>query len=124
MVIPRVEIAVKEAMDKAATSTMKTVAGEQFKSHFTQILAPSFERSCQSMFQQLADTFDQGLQEYQRLVPSATPAQSAQSSDTIAALTSEVKRLQAEIAALRQEKVKSEQSCAPVSCDFAYLGLN
>eukprot|EP01128_Nolandella_sp_AFSM9_P005839 TRINITY_DN2908_c1_g2_i1.p2 TRINITY_DN2908_c1_g2~~TRINITY_DN2908_c1_g2_i1.p2 ORF type:complete len:684 (+),score=228.42 TRINITY_DN2908_c1_g2_i1:2179-4230(+) len=64
MVIPRIEIAVKDAQSKSKKEIEKTIA-HQFKKQFTESLAPAFEVSMQKLFTQLADTFDAGLKTYE-----------------------------------------------------------
>eukprot|EP01124_Arcella_intermedia_P004016 TRINITY_DN1226_c1_g1_i1.p1 TRINITY_DN1226_c1_g1~~TRINITY_DN1226_c1_g1_i1.p1 ORF type:complete len:667 (-),score=161.07 TRINITY_DN1226_c1_g1_i1:78-1952(-) len=64
LVIPRVEIVIKETIEKTSTSTVKNVMNETLKENFMNVLTPAFEKSFQNMFQQLNATLTNELEGY------------------------------------------------------------
>ncbi|XP_025025140.1 enhancer of mRNA-decapping protein 4 isoform X2 [Python bivittatus] len=53
-----------DTIARAATDTLQVPMQTAFREAFQSIVLPAFEKSCQSMFQQINDTFKQGTQEY------------------------------------------------------------
>ncbi|XP_061577120.1 enhancer of mRNA-decapping protein 4 isoform X1 [Cololabis saira] len=53
-----------DAIGRAAAEAMQGPIQAAYKDAFQSIVLPGFERSCQSMFQQINDSFKQGTQEY------------------------------------------------------------
>jgi len=66
IIIPRIEIAIKESLEKHATITLKNLLGETFKENFMEIIAPSFDKSSREMFLQLSEAFSRGIENYQK----------------------------------------------------------
>ena len=53
-------------MDKVASETSKVLTAQiqtSLSDVFSRTVVPSFERSCQNMFQQLSSTFQRGMEE-------------------------------------------------------------
>jgi len=68
MVVPRIEVSVKENMEKHATSTTRYLIGEAFKENFNGVLAPAFDQSCRYLFVKLSDNLETGYKQQQELI--------------------------------------------------------
>lgn len=55
---------VMEVLSNSAVSALQPAVQHVCKDFFTSLLVPSFEKSCQSMFQQINDSFSKGTREY------------------------------------------------------------
>ncbi|KAM9854979.1 enhancer of mRNA-decapping protein 4 [Aulostomus maculatus] len=55
---------ITDAMGRAAAEAMQGPIQAAYKDAFQSVVLPVFERGCQSMFQQINDSFKQGTQEY------------------------------------------------------------
>lgn len=53
-----------DAMARAAADALQAPIQSAYRDAFQSVVLPAFEKSCQSMFQQINDTFKQGTQEY------------------------------------------------------------
>ncbi|KAH0619562.1 hypothetical protein JD844_000282 [Phrynosoma platyrhinos] len=53
-----------DAIARAAADTLQGPMQSAYREAFQSVVLPAFEKSCQSMFQQINDTFKQGTQEY------------------------------------------------------------
>ncbi|XP_060643783.2 enhancer of mRNA-decapping protein 4 [Anolis sagrei] len=53
-----------DAIARAATDSLQGPMQSAYREAFQSVVLPAFEKSCQSMFQQINDTFKQGTQEY------------------------------------------------------------
>jgi hypothetical protein len=51
--------------------------GQAFRTHFSNVLVPSFERALQSMFTQIANTLEQGIQQYTAQLAAASVSASS-----------------------------------------------
>jgi len=71
-VIPRIEAAVKENLEKHTSTNLRTCLGESLKEHFSTNLAPAFEKACQEIFRQMSETFSRGLEDYQNQLAETT----------------------------------------------------
>lgn len=52
-----------DAVARAAADALQGPIQSAYKEAFQSVVLPAFEKSCQSMFQQINDTFKQGTQE-------------------------------------------------------------
>jgi enhancer of mRNA-decapping protein 4 len=52
-----------EVLSNSAVSALQPAVQHVCKEFFTSILVPSFEKSCQSMFQQINESFSKGTRE-------------------------------------------------------------
>ncbi len=72
--VPRIETSVKEAIDKhlaskqivqhvseAVEKGVRQPIMETFRSQFSEVLAPSFELALQKLFEQINNTFENGI---------------------------------------------------------------
>ncbi|OCT82169.1 enhancer of mRNA-decapping protein 4-like isoform X2 [Xenopus laevis] len=55
---------VTDAIGRVAADSLQAVIQSAYREAFQSIVLPAFERSCQSMFQQINNSFKQGTQEY------------------------------------------------------------
>ncbi|NP_001079552.1 enhancer of mRNA-decapping protein 4 [Xenopus laevis] len=55
---------VTDAIGRVAADSLQTVIHSAYREAFQSIVLPAFERSCQSMFQQVNNSFKQGTQDY------------------------------------------------------------
>ncbi|XP_004913558.1 enhancer of mRNA-decapping protein 4 isoform X2 [Xenopus tropicalis] len=55
---------VTDAIGRVAAESLQAVIQSSYREAFQSIVLPAFERSCQSMFQQINGSFKQGTQEY------------------------------------------------------------
>jgi WD40 repeat protein len=96
--VPRIETSVKEAIDKhlaskqivqhvseAVEKGVRQPIMDTFRSQFSEVLAPSFELALQKLFEQINNTFESGIREYQATLqvslsdvkPLSTPSSTA-----------------------------------------------
>jgi len=64
IIIPRIEISIKESLEKHANFALKNLLGETFRENFNEIIAPSFDKSSREMFLQLSEGFSRGIENY------------------------------------------------------------
>eukprot|EP01122_Echinamoeba_exundans_P011536 TRINITY_DN4617_c0_g3_i2.p1 TRINITY_DN4617_c0_g3~~TRINITY_DN4617_c0_g3_i2.p1 ORF type:complete len:1114 (+),score=308.93 TRINITY_DN4617_c0_g3_i2:126-3467(+) len=79
--------AVKEGLKESSQSQAEDIAGritdsvgQAFRTHFANVLVPSFERALQSMFTQIANTLEQGIQQYTAQLAAASVSAGSSSS--------------------------------------------
>jgi len=68
MVIPRIEVSIKENLEKHANSTTRYLIGESFKENFNNHLAPAFDHSCRELFEKLAEVMENGYKQQQNVI--------------------------------------------------------
>jgi len=70
MIAPRIEVSIKENLEKYVSQTTRTIIGESFKDNFNGNLVPTFDRSCHELFLQLTENLVKSFQKQQNLMTS------------------------------------------------------
>ncbi|XP_061450047.1 enhancer of mRNA-decapping protein 4 isoform X2 [Rhineura floridana] len=82
-----------DAIARAAADALQGPMQLAYREAFQSVVLPAFEKSCQSMFQQINDTFKQGTQEYTQQLETHMKNKKAREQDTRDSLLGQLRQL-------------------------------
>ncbi|XP_044275754.1 enhancer of mRNA-decapping protein 4 isoform X2 [Varanus komodoensis] len=82
-----------DAIARAATDALQGPMQSSYREAFQSVVLPAFEKSCQSMFQQINDTFKQGTQEYIQQLETHLKNKKAREQDARDAVVAQLRQL-------------------------------
>ncbi|XP_034974856.2 enhancer of mRNA-decapping protein 4 isoform X2 [Zootoca vivipara] len=82
-----------DAIARAAADALQGPMQSAYREAFQSVVLPAFEKSCQSMFQQINDTFKQGTQEYIQQLETHMKSKKAREQDARDSVVSQLRQL-------------------------------